>query len=110
MCNYGVVTVSSNNCSSDPAHVWYKSTYILCNNNGQRCANARQTERQNDPSADNNYAVGSRSLGPCHVCVNLDLATRARDEAMAKAQEIKRKSEEAYAIAVDNAYHEVKEV
>lgn len=110
MCKYGVVTVASNDCSANPTHVWYKYTYLLCNDDGQICVDARQDESQTDPAADNNYAVGSRRLGPCYTCVNLAIAGKAREEALAEAEEIKRKAEEAYHIAADQAYTEVTEV
>lgn len=110
MCKYGVVTVASNDCYADPPHVWYKYTYILCNDEGQRCADARQDESQTDPAAENNYVVGSRRLGPCYTCVHLAIAHEARGKALAEAEEIKKKAEEAYAIAEDQAYTEVTEV
>jgi hypothetical protein len=110
MCNFGVITVNSNKCNVEPAHVWYKYTYILCNNNGKRCADAQQDESQTDPGADNNYAVGSRRFGPCYVCDNLNIAVGIRDEALARAEEIKRRALEAYGDAENRAYSEVTEV
>jgi hypothetical protein len=90
--------------------VWYKYTYILCNDEGERCADVRQDESQTDPAAGNNYAVGSKRLGPCYTCVNLASARETREKALAEAEEIKRKAEEAYAIAEDQAYIEVTKV
>jgi hypothetical protein len=49
-------------------------------------------------------------LGPCYVCTQLNLAGKARDSALAEAQEIIRRAEEAYATADAQAYHEVTEV
>lgn len=110
MCKYGVITVASNDCTANPPHVWYKYTYILCNDEGQICADARQDESQTDPAADNNYAVGSRRLGPCYTCVHLTIAREAREKALAEAEEIKKKAEETYAIAEDQAYIETTKV
>jgi hypothetical protein len=110
MCKYGVITVASNDCYADPTHVWYKYTVILCNDEGQKCEDAQQDESHTEPGAENNYAVGSRKLGPCYTCVNLAIARKAREEALAEAEEIKRKAEEAYAVAADQAYTEVIEV
>jgi hypothetical protein len=110
MCNFGVITVNSSSCNVEPAHVWYKYTYILCNDNGKRCADAQQDESQINPGADNNYALGSRRLGPCYVCVNLNIAVGIRDEALARAEEIKRRALEAYGDTENRAYSEVTEV
>jgi hypothetical protein len=110
MCNFGKITVRSSSCYVEPAHVWYKCTYFLCNDNGQRCANARQVEHQIDPSPDNNYAVGSRSLGPCYVCVNLAIAVKARDEAFAEAEEMRKRALEAFTEAEESAWSEITEV
>lgn len=110
MCKYGVITVASNDCYADPPHVWYKYTYILCDNEGQRCVDAQQDESQTDPAADNNYSVGSRRLGPCYTCVNLAIAREAREKVVAEAEKIIKEAEEAYNIAENQAYTEVTEV
>jgi hypothetical protein len=110
MCNFGVITVNSTRCNVEPAHVWYKYTYILCNDNGKRCADAQQDGSQIDPNADNNYTVGSRSLGPCYVCDNLKIAVDIRDKALARAEEIRTRALDAYGDAEDRAYSEVTEV
>jgi hypothetical protein len=110
MCNFGKITVTSSSCYVEPAHVWYKVTYFLCNDNGQRCVDARQDERPIDPSPENNYAVGSRRLGPCYVCVNLAIAVKARDDALAEANEMRKRALEAFDEAEGLAWSETTEV
>lgn len=110
MCKYGTITVNSSSCYVEPAHVWYKYTYLLCKENGRRCADAVQDESPTDPDANNNYAVGSKRLGPCHVCVNLAIAVKTRDEALAQAEEMTRRALDDYSAAEQQAFSEITEV
>jgi hypothetical protein len=93
MCQYEVVSISSNQCgwlaSGTSAHVWKRYTYHLCDaiaEGDDPCNDSEETEGGNDA------VIGSLSRLECRVCVKMN-------EADAK-----------YAAAEKEAYMEIRRV